>query len=73
MSGVDGHAQLPVSRDFPDGPPPTNVVGNFAEPTDAWSVEQRFSWFLAVSIVEIWNAIFTTLILLTLNAAGDLI
>jgi hypothetical protein len=40
-----------IIRDFPDGPPPTNVVGDFAEHTEAWSVEQRFSWFAAVSII----------------------
>ena len=59
------YKKIPI-RDFPDETPPTNVFGNFAEHTEAWSVEQRFSWFAAVSIMEIWNAIFTILTLLTL-------
>jgi hypothetical protein len=58
------YEKIPI-RDFPDETPPTNVVGSFAEHTEAWSVEQRFSWFPGVSIMEIWNAIFTILTLLT--------
>src|ERR1700686_540183 len=52
-----------LNRDFPDETPPTNVVGDFAERTEAWSAEQRFSWFAAVSTMEIYNAIFTILTL----------
>ena len=54
-------------RDFPYGTPPTNVASHFVEYAGAWSIKQQFSWFAAVSIVEIWNAILTVLTLLTLT------
>jgi hypothetical protein len=44
-----------LNRDIPDDTPPTNVVGDFPEHTEAWSMEQRFPRFAAVSIMEIWN------------------
>jgi hypothetical protein len=48
---------LRFNRDFPYGPLPTNVVGNFTEDTEAWSFDKAFLWLAAAPNAKIWKVL----------------